>query len=288
MSVENLLQGGIDLHTHSAPSLYNRAMDDFGLAEEAKAAGMRGVVLKAHECPTVGRAALVTSRMEGVAAFGGIVLNYYVGGFNPVAVEAALKMGGKIVWFPTFHAQNQLDVFGCEHLTESSVQVDVPETGLSVLDAAGELNPGVEAVLGKIAGANAILETGHISGREIKVLVDAALAAGVKKILITHSDMKFVGLTQEEQVQLARKGVFLEKCLLAMFDAFKGDAKPMAASIREIGADRCVLVTDLGQAILPHPVEGMRSFIELLLLAGISREEIRVMLVDNPGHLLGL
>ena len=288
MSVEDLLQQGIDFHTHSAPSLYNRAIDDFGLAEEAKAAGMRGVVLKAHECPTVGRAALVTSRIDGIKAFGGVVLNYYVGGFNPAAVEAALKLGGKIVWFPTFHAQNQLDRFGRKHLADTDVALDVPEAGLSVLDHDGKLSPGVEPVLGKIAEANAILETGHISRPEILVLVDTALAIGVKKILITHSDMTFTGLTQEDQVQLARKGVFLEKCLLAVFEAFKGEAKPMADSIREIGADRCVLVTDLGQAKLPHPVEGMQSFIKLLLAAGISREEIRTMLADNPGYLLGL
>jgi hypothetical protein len=35
---------------------------------------------------------------------------------NSTAVEAVLKMGGKIVWFPTFHAQNQIDKLGDKDL----------------------------------------------------------------------------------------------------------------------------------------------------------------------------
>jgi len=288
MTSNNLLEGGIDLHTHSGPSLYDRALDDFGLAAEAKAAGMRAVVLKAHECPTAGRAALINANMEGVVACGGVVLNHFTGGFNPVAVDAALKMGGKIVWFPTFHAQNHLAHYGAESITPTSHQMEAPPTGLSVLDETGRLNPEVEPVLKIIADGKAILGTGHLSAREILVLTDAALAAGVEKVLITHADMFFVGLTLDEQVELAKKGAILEKCYLAMLLSQDGGAKTMAESIKAIGADKCVLVTDLGQKAFPHPVEGMQAFIQALMAEGISQKEIKTMLTENPARLLEL
>lgn len=288
MSADNLLAGGIDLHTHSGPSLYDRALDDFGLAAEASEAGMRAVVLKAHECPTAGRAALVNARTEGMTACGGIVLNQFVGGFNPTAVDAALKMGGKFVWFPTFHAANHLSHYGGESPVPAAHQLDAPPVGLSVLDESGRLRPEVEPILQLIAGAKAVLGTGHLSAREILALTDAALAAGVEKILITHADMFFVGLTLEEQVALAGKGAILEKCYLAMLLSEDGGAKTMADGIKTIGAGNCVLVTDLGQKIFPHPVEGMRSFIEALMAQGISRQQIRTMLEENPARLLEL
>ncbi|RJP23291.1 MAG: hypothetical protein C4520_06485 [Candidatus Abyssobacteria bacterium SURF_5] len=284
MTTDNLLRGGIDLHTHSGPSLYDRALDDFGLAAEAKEAGMRAVVIKAHECPTAGRAALVNARMEGVTACGGVVLNHSVGGFNAAAVDAALRMGGKFVWFPTFDSQNHLSHYG----GHSDTAAEAALAGLSVLDEAGRLKPEIGPILRKIAENKAILGTGHLSAREILVLTDAALAAGVEKILITHADMFFVGLTLEQQVDLARKGAVLEKCYLAMLLSQEGGGKRMAGSIKAIGAESCVLVTDLGQSVFPHPVAGMRTFIEALMTEGISRGEIRTMLVENPPRLLGV
>lgn len=288
MTSDNLLEGGVDLHIHSLPSLYDRALDDFALAAAAKAAGMRAVTIKAHECPTAGRAALVNANMEGVTVYGGIVLNHFIGGFNPVAVDAALKMGGKIVWFPTLHAQNHLTHYGAESVAPTSNQKETPLTGLSVLDESGRLNPEVEPVLQVIAAENAILGTGHLSAREILVLTDAALAAGVEKILITHADMFFVGLTLEEQVTLAEKGAILEKCYLAMLLSQDDGAKAMAESIKTIGAENCVLVTDLGQSVFPHPAEGMLTFIEALMAEGVTRPEIKTMLVENPAQVLGL
>ena len=42
-------------------------------------------------------------QVEGIKVFGGVVLDYHAGGLNPMAVEPAVKMGGKIVWLPTYH-----------------------------------------------------------------------------------------------------------------------------------------------------------------------------------------
>jgi hypothetical protein len=63
---DELLQGAIDLHQLAAPSLYERITDDIGLALEARIRGMRGLLLKAHEQDTTGRAALVRRQVPGI------------------------------------------------------------------------------------------------------------------------------------------------------------------------------------------------------------------------------
>ena len=41
--VERLLQGSIDMHVHPGPSLMSRSGDSWEFAEQAAAAGMRGI-----------------------------------------------------------------------------------------------------------------------------------------------------------------------------------------------------------------------------------------------------
>ena len=41
--------------------------------------------------------------------FGGVALNQTVGGLNPYAVELALRMGGRMVWFPTLSSAAHID-----------------------------------------------------------------------------------------------------------------------------------------------------------------------------------
>ena len=39
---KELIKGGYDLHTHTEPSAFHRALDDFDLVREAGEAGMAG------------------------------------------------------------------------------------------------------------------------------------------------------------------------------------------------------------------------------------------------------
>ena len=73
---------------------------------------MKAILLKCHHENTVSRAYLVQRVIPGIRVFGGIVLNYYVGGINPAAVEASLRLGGKEVWMPTVDAGYHAEVHG--------------------------------------------------------------------------------------------------------------------------------------------------------------------------------
>jgi Family of unknown function (DUF6282) len=287
-----LLHGAIDLHTHSSPSFFDRLLDDVGLAEQARAAGMRAVLYKAHEQDTTGRAALVRRAVPGIEAFGGVVLNHVVGGLNPAAVDASIKLGGRMVWMPTMSAQHHIGFFGGSHFgsqMKGKTPAAGPPQGLTVLDGTGGLRPEVWEILRLIAAAGICLSTGHLSLAEIQLLVPAARTAGVTRILVTHPDLKLSGIGVAEQKALADGGAILEKDVNTLGPPWHSTTlEAMIHSIREVGAARCVLATDYGQLHSPAPVEGMRIFVQLCLEQGISEAEIRTMVVDNPARLLGL
>jgi predicted TIM-barrel fold metal-dependent hydrolase len=69
---------------------------------------------------------------------------------------------------------------------------------------------------------------------------------------------------------------------------FREDPKPMVEAIRYVGAEHCIMSTDLGQYYNPPPAEGMRMFIALLLKNGISEREIELMAKKNPAKLLDI
>ena len=106
------IAGAIDLHCHPYPDLFPRLADDFDIVRAARDAGMRAIMLKCHHESTVSRAYLVQRVVPGIRVYGGIVLNFYVGGLNPAAVEASLRLGGKEVWMPTVDAGYHAEVHG--------------------------------------------------------------------------------------------------------------------------------------------------------------------------------
>jgi predicted metal-dependent phosphotriesterase family hydrolase len=58
--------------------------------------------------------------------------------------------------------------------------------------------------------------------------------------------------------------------------------------IHQVGAANVVLVSDGGQLENPSPADALRSFCHILIKEGVTPEEIRTMIVDNPTRLLGL
>src|SRR6185436_18571078 len=159
------LTGVIDLHIHTAPDVSPRKMDDVEAARQAAARGMRAILLKSHATLTAGRAELVERMVPGIHMFGGLALNDAVGGLNPSAVEAALRLGAVEIWMPTLSARGDPRPYRA--------------TGLSVLDGDG-LVPVIEEILRLIAEHDAILGTGHLSPAEIMLFVPAAREAGVR------------------------------------------------------------------------------------------------------------
>jgi hypothetical protein len=291
MNYHSLLEGAIELHCHSYPSIFPRKQTDWELIEDLKKAKMAGVVLKAHEASTVDRATLIRLKEPGLHVYGGLVLNEFTGGLSPMAVDAAIRLGAKVIWMPTISANEHCCHFGKKKTRLFNSEKPLPnvEQGLTILDENKQIKQNVHEILALIGEANITLATGHLSVEEVSVLIDAAKEHHVEKILIQHADLGIAPVPIRFQKEFARKGAVIEKCYMACSEDFKDlSVSQMAETIREIGADSCVLVTDYGQSHNIPPIEALSNFVQEMLENKITDQEIHKMIVDNPKKLLGL
>lgn len=281
------LEGAFDIHTHTAPSIFPRLLTDGELAALARGAGMRGVVIKAHEGSTVERARLLDDP-AGLRVFGGLALNRFIGGINVVAVECALTLGARIIWMPTLHAANHIRHFGKAgfHAQQASVSEQVEP--VAVIDAEGRLLPAVHDVLDLLAAhPQAALSSGHLSAQEIRVLFGEARRRGVSKLLLTHPELPVCGFDLAFQREMADLGAVIERNVLPHYPEWGAVAVDRTvAEVRALGPQRCILASDLGQADNPAPPAGLAEFCETLWRHGLAEKEIRLLISGNPSRLL--
>lgn len=275
-----LLLGAYDLHMHAAPSPFGRALDDFGLLEEAGRAGMAGIVLKSHYEPTGARAQLANTHcVSSCTAYGGIVLNWPVGGLNPYAVENALRRGVRIVWMPTRDSANSL-------LSGNMPGDFFDRPGITVTDETGSLKPKVIRILEIAKKYGTAVATGHLSPDESVLLCRKGREMGVRMVL-THPEFDRTIVDASTQAELAALGVYVEKC---WYNVAEGNCtvKEMVSHIRQTGIGQCFLTTDRGQGNREHPAEAMKRFLITLLEAGLTEDELYTMTHTVPGKVLGL
>lgn len=273
--IDSIISGAIDMHVHSSPDVIPRKLSDIGVAKQAKQANLAGVMLKCHHGSTVARAKLAEESVPGIAVYGGMVLNKSVGGINPDAVETELAMGAKEVWMPTVSAVNHVQ-FMRQQLSKA-----VPIT-----DEKGNLLPAVYEVLELVAKAGVILGTGHLSPEESHKLVVAAQAQGIKKILVTHPEWEVTAMPLAMQQDLAKRGVFFERCFYASNSQQNLPVEELVNQVKSVAPSSTILSSDFGQDFNEEPVVGFRRLIRVMLDNGIKPEEVEMMVKDNPRYLL--
>jgi hypothetical protein len=283
------IEGAVDLHCHPFPDLFPRLADDFDIVQAARAAGMKAIVLKCHHENTVSRAYLVQRVFPGIRVFGGIVLNYYVGGLNPAAVEASLRLGGKEVWMPTIDAGYHAEIHGGTGGYDSQKGGRSRAEGIWVQDADGKLRPEVKEILEIVAEHKAILGTCHLAPREIVALVKEARDVGVEKIVITHPHFRVPNLDLDTLEEVARLGAMPEFGYCTVSPAWQYAAvDKIVASVQRIGPSRCLLVSDTGQRHNPLPSEALRIFAQCVFEKGIPIDDVTGMITKNPLDLLDI
>ena len=272
------LEGMIDFHVHSAPDSRARSIDAFETARMARRHGMRALLFKNHYTHTASLAYLVAQAVPGIEVYGGIALNRSVGGVNPIAVEhMANTTGGlgRVVWMPTYDSEH-------DHLTVTPNPYYVP------VSTNGELLPAVHDVLAIVAERELVLATGHSSPEESLLLIRAARAIGIDRIIVTHPTSLLVLMSPEIQKQAVALGALLEYPLGVAVPNAAYTFEEFAAQIREVGPENVVLSSDLGQVGNPVHTDGFMAFLPRFKAAGYSQAEIDVMTKDNPARLLGL
>jgi len=290
-----LIHGAYDLHVHSAPDVLPRRMDDIEMAARIKESGMAGYAIKSHYFCTSERAQLINKLYSGCDAVGTITLNSAVGGINPAAVEMAARSGARLVWFPTCDSAHEvahtfdgnpdkkLPYWAQIVIEMKAAGIDTPT--ICILEEDGTLKKEVYDVLDILAKYQMVLATSHISHEETFALVAAAKERKVERVIITHVDFPTTFYDVEEQKQLAALGAYMEHCYTTWATG-KVDFAVTKAQIMELGADRVILATDLGQKTAPYPDEGMLEFATKLYEAGMSESEVRKMTVVNTTNLI--
>jgi hypothetical protein len=280
--------GAIDLHVHSNPSLMERAGDDFHFARICRDAGMAGIMLKAHEEPTVSRAYLTEKAVPGIRVFGGVVLNWVVGGLNPVAVETQLLLGGKQVWMPSFHSAAHARIYGMGTYGYQSPGFKLPPPEpISIHDGEGRLKPAVLNIIELCRSFDVILSTCHLSPAEIFDLARAAKAQKFDKLLIGHPSFKPPDLTVDQAVELAQLGGWLEIAAGSLYwIPGHGSLKYDLEMIAKAGTDRIVISSDSGQFRKSPPPEVIRVYCQNIFEKGIGQAEVTRMIRTNPRTLL--
>ena len=297
MDIEDeLLQGAIELHAHAYPEFSLRMrgrVNDIQWAELARAAGMKAIVMKSQVFPTVERAQLVRKVVPGIEVFGGITLNHPMGGLNPVAVEVAAELGGKLIWMPTWGSKNDLSKSQF-YLTRmkgfikslNSV-VPGPEQGIDLLEA-GKLKPVVKEIVQIARDHRMAISSGHISIQESLVLVEECTKQGVP-FMLAHPFSRSVGASIEEQKEVAKRGGYVEHCFITAMPMHQRlELSKIVEAIREVGPAQTVLTTDAIQTWNPPPPELMRMYVASLLYLRVEADLIAKMIKENPAKILGL
>jgi hypothetical protein len=293
-ALDGILEGAIDMHCHSGPSPFPRRIDHVEAARLAESAGMRAIVVKSHHHPTVMDVRAMAPLLKGcrTQVFGSIALNAFVGGLNPAAVDLALKMGGKVVWFPTISSRRHI-----EH-QQAHPDLKFPQatvalkktTPIDITLPSGELQPQVPVILQSIAEAGAVLAAGHMAPDQIEILLAAARQAGVTRTIVNHPEY-VIQADREQVVRFAQAGAIIEHecCMYDEASAFyHWDITALKEWIDLVGADHTSIGSDLGQEDNPLPTESFRKILDRLHDCGVTEGDLRKMVRDNPARLLGL
>jgi len=224
--------------------------------------------------------------------FGSIALNSMVGGLNPSAVDVALKMGARVVWFPTIssrhHQEHQRTHPGLK-FPKPSVPLRKPDV-VDILTESGDLRPELPAILQQIAEAGAVLAAGHMAPDRIQILLDAARKAGVTRMIVNHPEY-VIEASRDQVAKFAESGAIIEhECCMYDDDSefHHWNVATLKGWIDLVGPERTSIGSDLGQVDNPSPMDSFKKMLGQLHDCGVSEGDLRKMVRDNPARLLGL
>ena len=289
-----MLKGAVDSHVHCCPHINARTATVFDAVRAAAAAGLRGLGLMDVFANSAGLAALAMRELGhlGVDVFGGIILEPYEGGVSARVVETALEMGygpgtgARFVSLPCHHTRLMAEAEG-----RSAAYVE----SCLAIPLSGSLPDPLPEILDLIAAADAVFNTGHVSGPEALRVIDEAKMRGCERILSPAAYF-----TTDEAREAANLGAFVEFAFFVvshatqvgqtMIDAEKHRFGPVTLeavtdNIRAAGCERTVLSSDSGSYVLAPPVESLREWLIMVESAGFERADIATMVDRNPGTL---
>jgi len=277
----------IDIHVHADPSLFERNCNAKELLE--KCSNYKAIVFKFHHGSSV-ELANILNQSSPVDVFGGVVLNEFVGGLNPMAVESAIILGAKIIWLPTIHAAFHEKACGClGGFDFQKSKVKAPEKGISIVRN-NDLSENVKEILDIMNGKPCVLASGHISPEEIKIL--SAYINDNKidtKLLINHVFFSAPKLKMEDIKELSNENTYFEVSHLTVSKLTKAaQVEDVADALKRHPELNWIMVSDSGQKDGYTSPEAMEEFYSQLKEQGVLEVDLQRYMTENPSELLGL
>ncbi len=291
--VNNVLNGALDLHLHANPDAYERNQSITEVAEDARKVGMYGFAVKSHDGQSITACKVAQEMFPDVKIFGGLVLNNCVGGFNPAAVESAIKLGARIIWMPSLDSEwtvIKMTEMAQKLTTYKRLLKERTKAGLCIFENGIEgtiVKKEVLEILKLIAEADILVDTSHLSPRESLALAKAAAKIGVKRISCSHVNNPITFPTIPDLKELASLGAQLTFCNVPCLPGRAGQTyAEIAAMIREVGVANSTIITAGGAFDNPIPVDSLRMTIAHLLRQGFTESELSQMCKTNPIKLI--
>ncbi|WP_333887411.1 DUF6282 family protein [Clostridium sp.] len=300
MTIEQILEGAFDMHVHTYPEFsedFISARDDFDNIALAKEYGMKGLVLKSHTFPTLGKARILDRVFPDVNVLGSITLNQVNGGIDPVSVEVALKTGCKVVHMPTWSSKydlgNNVAFFLMQKYIKSSHELTEEKDGISIYDENGNVSEKTMKVLQLIKEHDACVFTGHMGTEEAIKTLEVCQELGISKAVFGHPLAMGKGTPMELVHKALATGAYVEFTHLIMIPEYchmpvDKQLEQIKALVEKYGADRFILCSDHFDGESPLAPDGLKAFVDTLYKNGIAPEDLRKMIVDNPYKLLGI
>ena len=285
--IEDLMVGMIDVHVHGGSDPFERRQLEDEIVIECMKAKMKAVVIKTWYTPSASRNALVQKIadqwaeehcMTPVMAFGGVTLNYSVGGINAEAVKRCLGFPRfKYVWLPmTDSYYHQLVVFNRKN------------RGIKCIGDDGKIVPELKEIFHIISDNDLVLASGHYPYRETSIIMEEAKKLGVKRMEIVHPCIIHSKHTIEEMKTMGKEGVKIGLQGIASVNLrYVEGIRWYFKVIKELH-EYMVYSSDCGQIQNPTHIEGTKWFIRVLLSYGITKEEIIKIFKINPAEHLGI
>jgi MoaA/NifB/PqqE/SkfB family radical SAM enzyme len=308
--INKIISESYDLHVHIGADILPRKYTVKKLVKEEKGK-IRGMVVKTHGFPVTVDEKMMDGKTDDGETIPEIIpsitLNYYTGGFNDSAIYALATVCKNrlfFVWFPTVHAHNHLSQMKGNYeippdwlgeskdntrvLNRIRKKEDIKEIRITNWTGNVLTNKTI-AILDEIEKYNnCVLATGHVSWKEARLLVREARKRAIK-IIVTHPLQRHIAMPLQVQKELVELGAKIEFCYVVYKDRDHPDDYPiseMARQIKYLGAENCILSSDCGQVHNPSPSECLKEFIKLLTDEGVTKEEIKRMLVHNSKEIL--
>jgi hypothetical protein len=278
-----ILEGALDVHIHANPcTLLGRNQDVVDIAIDAARAGLVAVCHKDHHHSTVGTATMAQRHVDflldrgeiprRVACYGGVPSTFTL---DPRYIESAVALPAfKMLWLNSVNGEVLIDDNG-RVKPEATAWFELARAhGLGITlgsPSQSKKYGGIDEYTGIMPVVEKIAEIGA------RCVLDHPLAH--------FTPEEIAGMTAADGIYA---GIFGYPTLPDVMKAPVMDPRATRELVELIGPERCILASDEGQPLAPSAVETMRILVRLMLCYGLTPDQVRLMVVDNPRRLLYL